>query len=257
MRQKSRTKNLDFYLLPTPKFVVTLALIGIIVYGSAYGINHLMYKTKLFNVKVIRVTGNNYLRGELIKHLANIETDQPLFRVDVNKVIEKILENNYVKAASVSHILPSTIIIDVEERQPEFLLKDNKKIYMVDQDAVILENITGIRPDELPVARGISVANLLEDKTPLHRVIEIIGIIRRVDPALLVQISQIQVKSHDWPVFSLREGGGEIWLGQSAHHERIYYWSELFSQPTVLERLEKVKRLDFTFSNRVVIEYKS
>jgi cell division septal protein FtsQ len=257
MGQKSRKNKINFYFLPTPKFVGILALFGIVVYGSAYAINHLMYKTKLFKVEVIQVTGNKYLNEKLIKELANIETDQPLFRVGVKKVVKNILENNYVKAASVSQILPSTIIIDVEERQPEFLLKDHKKIYMVDQDAIILENISGIKPDELPVASGISVKSLLEDKSPLHRLIELIQIIRNVDSELLVQISQIQIKKDDWPVFSLREGGGQIWLGQSAHYERIYYWSELFNQPTVLERLEKVKRLDFTFSNRVVIEYKS
>lgn len=252
-RRKRRLKK--FYVAPSPKITGIFIVLVLISLATASGVKHLMYKTEIFKVEKVEITGTNYLDPVEIMNLADIELNKPLFRVNVDSVVSRVMKNKYVRAVSVSRNIPSTLIIDVREIQPALFLLD-KIIYMVDDNGMILKNLPGINTEGLPFVTGAGVAGLLKDRTPLLRALDLMNKIREVDETLISYISEVNLKGGGWPVLYLMEGGAKVILGDTGHYQRIYYWSELFRQTDITSKLSKIKELDFTFSDRVAIEYK-
>jgi hypothetical protein len=97
----------------------------------------------------------------------------------------------------------------------------------------------------------------LQDREPLYQALEIMNIIKEVDKTLFAYVSEVNLQKDKWPVLFLIQGGAKVILGNSQYYERVYLWSELFRQAPIINKLDQIKKIDFTFSGRVVIEYKT
>jgi len=256
MKQKYRYSNRKFFFTPTPKVTGVLFGLALIAYTSAFAVKQLIHNTNLFTVEHIKISGLEYLDEEAVRHLAQVELDKPLYDIQLERVANSFLKNKYVRAVSVSRNIPSTLLIDIEERRPVMFMLDNT-LYMVDETGIILQKLSTIPAGGLPVATGLSVHELLKDRTPLYRALQIIKAIKEVDKFLLEYVSEAHLQKEGWPVLFLIKGGARVVLGDSHHYERIYAWSQLFQQTSIIDRLDQIKKIDFTFSDRIVIEYKT
>lgn len=255
-RKKRAAKRRTFHFTPTPKVTGVLFGFALVIYSSSIGIKQLMYKTNLFTLKEIKISGLQYLDESIAKNLVRVELNTPLFKIPVEQVSENVLKNNYIRAASVSRVIPSTLAIDIQERKPVLFLLDNS-IYMVDETGIILENLPTIPTTGLPIATGISVEKLLQDRRPLYRALDMIQMIREVDKDLLPFVSETHLQKDHFPILFLVKGGAKVLLGDSNLYQRIYLWSNLFKQSSVVTKLNQIEKIDFTFSDRIVIEYKT
>jgi cell division protein FtsQ len=252
---KRRTKWQKFYFAPSPKMSGILIALVLFSYGTTAGLKHLIHETQIFAVEKVEVRNLKYLDSKEILNLAGIEFERPLYHINVDSVVKNILQNKYVEAVSVSRNIPSTLIIDVRERTPELFLLD-KTIYMVDKKGIILKSKSGMEKEDLPFVTGLTVTELLADRSPLIDALDLIDKIKEVDETLLSFISEVYLQKEKWPVFYLINGGARLSLGEREHYERIYYWYELFNKTDIIENLPTIKQLDFTFAKRVVIEKK-
>ena len=256
MKQKHRYRVRRFFLTPTPKVTGVLFGFALIAYSSAFGVKQLVHNTSLFTVEHIRISGLEYLDEEAVRHIAQAEINKPLYDIQLERIANNFLKNKYVRAVSVSRNIPSTLRIDIQERKPVMFMLDNA-LYMVDETGIILQKLSTIPAEGLPVATGLSVNELLQNRTPLYRALEVIKAIKEVDKFLLEFISEAQLQRDGWPVLFLMKGGARVVLGDSHLYERIYAWSQLFQQTSIMEKLDQIKKIDFTYSDRIVIEYKT
>lgn len=249
-------KGRKFFFTPTPKVTGVLFGFALIAYSSAFAVKQLIHNTSLFTVEHVKISGLRYLDEEAVRNLAQVELDKPLYDIQTEKVADNFLKNKYIRAVSVSRNIPSTLRIDIEERRPVMFMLDNS-LYMVDETGIILQKLSTIPAQGLPVATGLSVNELLKDRTPLYRALEIIKTIKEVDKFLLEYVSEAQLQKDDWPDLLLIKGGARVILGDSRHYEKIYAWSQLFQQTSIIDKLDQIKKIDFSFSDRIVIEYKT
>lgn len=256
MKQTYKYRYRKFFFTPTPKVTGVLFGFALIAYSSAFAVKQLIHNTNLFTVEDIKISGLEYLDEEAVRHLGRVELNKPLYDIQLEKVANNFLKNKYIRAVSVSRNIPSTLRIDIQERQPVMFMLDNS-LYMVDETGIILQKLSTIPAEGLPVATGLSVNELLQNRKPLYRALEIIKAIKEVDNFLLEFVSEAQLQKDGWPVLFLIKGGARVVLGDSNHYERIYAWSQLFQQSSIVEKLDQIKKIDFTFSDRIVIEYKT
>lgn len=256
MQRRPKARMRRYRFTPTPRATGMLFGVALMAYSSAAGVKHLMYQTDLFVLEKVEISGLKYLEEEDVQKLVQVELQKPLFEIEVERVVNHVLENKYIRAASISRNIPSTLLIDVQEREPVMFLVDGA-VYMVDETGIMLKKLPGMPVKDLPIAAGISVAELLKDRRPLYRALEIIEAIKTVDARLLSFVSEAHLQKDHYPILFLNNGGAKVYLGDSNHYERIYVWSELFQQTSITDNLEKIKHIDFTFSDRVVIEYKT
>jgi cell division septal protein FtsQ len=256
MKQKYRNKKRKFYFTPTPKVTGVILSLVLITYSSVFAVKHLMHKTHLFMLKDIKITGIQYLDEDEIRKYSQEELDKPLFGISTEEISKDLLENKYIRAVSVSRHIPSTLLIDIQERKPVLFLLD-KALYMVDDTGIMLKKPPTMPAKGLPIATGITVNDLLQNRQPLYQALDILEVIKNIDKTLLEFVSEVNLQRDDWPVLFLIKGGAKIYLGNSDHYKRIYLWSELFQQTDILSNLDRIKKIDFTFKDRVVIENKT
>ena len=111
----------------------------------------------LFNIKNIRAEGNQLLSKEQIISLARIQNGENTFKINKRKTIENIKENVYIEDVKIIRKLPSEILIQIEERIPEYLLEYASSYVSVDKNGYILE--ISNEKAELPVLQGTETAS--------------------------------------------------------------------------------------------------
>lgn len=255
MRQyNSNIKRSIFY--PTPKVAAVWVLLLLSVYGIYRGSNYLMYRTGLFKVNKIAVSGNQYIDSKEILTAAKIDSGEAMYKVDPLKVSEELLKNKYFRGVSVSRMMPSNILIDVQEREPLLYLID-KSIYMVDEQCAILKKLPGMPMGKCPIVTGITLKELKKDSTLLAESIEMVKKIREVDQALFAFISEINIGKNKHPELILIKGAARVKLGGGNYYQRLYLLSQFLSKQPVVEQLPAIKQIDLTFADRIVVQKKS
>jgi hypothetical protein len=152
-RKKRKRKN---YLL---RFVIlVLFCVGMYYFLSS----------DIFDISKVRVVGNNYYTVEQIKDKANVKIGMNIFEFRKGKLKKKLLKDPYLKNVVIKRKLPSTIVIDVDERKEEAGLLDGDRYIIIDEDGLVLR----ISKDEPKVTR---ITNLKIQKSKVGKPIEVEG----------------------------------------------------------------------------------
>ncbi len=233
-----------------------LVVIGIIGGGIYRGVQYLKYQTNLFMLKNIEVKGNSYIPEKRILKLANIQTDVKLFTVNADTIRQRILTYKYIKSVIVKPTLPATLTIIVQERQPELYLADGK-IYFIDQDGLILLKPRTMPMKELPVVAGRRVSQLLKNRQPIYKVLNLMQIIREVDPELVHFISGFFITPKSDVQLQLKPHGVTVILDPQHPYSKLYALAEFLKNPVNFNRLKYMKMIDLRFNNRLVVRFKT
>ena len=241
---------------PSPQFLLAVFVLAIIGIGFYKFADYMITKSPMFRLRQIRVSNNHYLPEAQILRSSGVAPGTPLFRIPVDSVAMRLLQNPYLEGVSVSRSLPSTLLISVQERVPVAYLID-RRVYMVDHSGKILIKKPAMQLKNLPLITGLSVKELLKNRTPLLDALDLLKKINEVDHTLLTLISEVHIDHNSNPCLFLVRGGARVEFKKNTIYKNIYLLSELFKNAALLNQLEQIKKIDLKFSDRVVISKKS
>ncbi len=99
--------------------------------------------TNIFVVDSIEVKGNSHFTGEEIINIGHASAGKNIFYNTGKSEIEENLEDNpYIKSASVKRKLPSTLVIEVSEREEACAIKYDDDYLVLDEDGILLRKST-------------------------------------------------------------------------------------------------------------------
>lgn len=152
-------------------FLLSLIIVAII----------LVMLSSIFNIKFIKVENNSIISEEEIINLADIGSEQNLFKLRKNTVIANIKKNAYIESVEISRKLPNTLGIKVKERTRKYMLQFadsyiyiNNQGYMLEisTEKLDLPIITGFKTDLSNVKAGDRLE--VDDLKKLEMVIKIV-----------------------------------------------------------------------------------
>lgn len=152
-------------------FLLSLIIVAII----------LVMLSSIFNIKFIKVENNSIISEEEIINLADIGSEQNLFKLRKNTVIANIKKNAYIESVEISRKLPNTLEIKVKERMRKYMLQFadsyiyiNNQGYMLEisTEKLDLPIITGFKTDLSNVKAGDRLE--VDDLKKLEMVIKIV-----------------------------------------------------------------------------------
>lgn len=221
------------------KLKTLILLIALTVLGWVVGRSILT--SSYFEIKVIRIEGTNRLpQGQILKW-ANIPSGQSIFQVNLRRIAKRISSSSLVKRAEVKRILPSTVLVRVEERIPFVYLSQKGNLYEVDHEGVILGKRKEIM--DLPMIVGSGWSSRPEK-------IKLAVKILRAGQELGLSFSKIEMNNKGSMVGYLKKGP-MIYLGKRPH---LAYLSYL---PLVLAAKRKkgrdIKYVDIRFRDQIVV----
>lgn len=258
----ARLKKSIFY--PTPKVALFWIVAVACLYFLTQFATYLMYQTRFFNVARVEVNGNIYISEADILNLAEIDPNNVMFEVNLVSVTDNILKNHYIQGVSVSRELPSTIRIDIQEKQPIMYLVDRHQ-YMVVRDREILRKPPGMPLGQLPMITGVTVNQLRADSSLVEQALSLLDKIREIDEevyrvsrkSLFPLISEIHFRKNRLPELVLVRSGTRVKLGDQNHYQKLFLLGEfLLGEQPYMTVLENVRQIDLTVHNQIIVQKK-
>jgi cell division protein FtsQ len=96
-----------------------------------------------FEVKHVRVTGTSRMDERQVYARALAQRDRPMPMVELDALRAELRELSWVKDARVSVQLPSTLAIDIVEREPHAVLEKPDRLMLIDAEGAELEPVSG------------------------------------------------------------------------------------------------------------------
>lgn len=171
-KRKKRKKKRYFL-----KFLILIALcVGI----------YFFLHSSVFDVKKIKVSGNQHFTAEQVQKLADLKVGINLFEFRTGKCEEKLEEDPYIEEANISRNLPSGIEIQIKERQEAAVVQIGKQYVLLDRNGIVLQ-ITDKMP-QVTLLSGFTVASasagqMLEtkDEEAFDQVMEVLKVMQNSD----------------------------------------------------------------------------
>lgn len=143
----------------------------------------------LFNIKTIEVNGNKIVTKNEIISLSKIQIEENSFKLSKGKIKKQVKENAYIQDVKITRKLPSTILIEVEEREPAYLLEYASSYVVIDKQGYMLEIKT--EKIELPIIQGevTETSNFVVGNRLCTEDLERLGVISKI--AELAKVNDI------------------------------------------------------------------
>ena len=121
-----------------------------------------------FEVKNVRVTGTDKMDEREVYARALAQRDRPMPQVDVEALRAELLDLPWVKDARVSIQLPSTLAIDIVEREPHAVLEKPDRLVLIDAEG---EELTTISAENAGERLRISGPGAAKQVAPLEKLL--------------------------------------------------------------------------------------
>ena len=203
-------------------------------------------------VTTITVRGNeNVSPGEVLALIGPLR-GQNILKADLEANRQRLMASGWVRTATLRRVLPSTIEVNIEERDPIGLARVGGRLYLIDGDgAVIDEYGPRFAEESLPIIDGVSPGtDGSVDETRAQLVSSFVAALETL-PELSSRISQINVEDPYDAVVLLNDGPTLIHLGHEQFAERLREYLELV--PALGAYVADIDYVDLRFDQRVFI----
>lgn len=145
IKRKKRNKVIKRLILGL--FVI---IIGIIIF---------IYKSPIFNLKKINISGLVTLSNESLQEKLKYHIGQNIFTIDYNEIEKELKENPYIKEIKVSKKGINTLNINIKENKIAYYFESDGKIKAIDNEGVIVEELVTMDDRKLIKLIGIDLSN--------------------------------------------------------------------------------------------------
>ena len=238
------------YLGPT---VVAALVTGLVAFG-VYRTSHVVAHASVLQIDRIAVHGTEHLsRGEVLAVLNGLR-GQSLLWANLEGWRQRLLASPWVRDAELHRTLPSTIEVEIWERQPIGIGRIHGEMFLVDERGLVIDQYGPQYAElDLPVIDGLS-GNPADGSTTDEARAELAAqVIASVKPKAEIarRLSQIDVSDLHNASVLLTGDPTVLRVGDEQVLARLESYLQL--APTLRERVPDIDSVDLRFGNRIYV----
>jgi cell division protein FtsQ len=197
-----------------------------------------------FSVQSLYLEGRNRTSMDEIEKAMGIKKGDPILRVSLNEVRERLEKIESIKRAAVERSLPDTLHIRIVEREPAALWQHKGKLTPVDDNGTVMNDIDSTPYQHLPLIIG--------DNAPAH-VAELLTILSS-EPELAKRFaSATREGDRRWNIrLTGTNGNIEVKLPESNPSQAWKKLAEMQANDKLLDR--DVQVIDLRLEGRMFIK---
>jgi len=146
------------------KLALGVAMVVAASGAVAWGAHRYALTSPRFAVRKIEINGVKRKTDDQIERLGSVKLGDNVFAVDTNQVERKLLTDPWIKQVKVSRVLPSTLRIELEEREVGALASIGEHLYLITKSGEPFKEVEEGDPYDLPVVTGISTEEIARDR---------------------------------------------------------------------------------------------
>lgn len=180
---------------------------------------------------------------------------QNILAVRLDRWQQKLLSSPWVERATIRRLLPSTVEISIDERQPMGIGRIGVAMYLVDGKGVIIDEYGPVYADiDLPIIDGLAASpqdgGSIVDVARAEFAATVIGALA-ARPEILRQVSQLDVANLHDAVVILDNDAALLRLGEADFAARLQQYLDL--APALRERVTAIDYVDLRFDQRLYV----
>ncbi len=244
MRKKNTQSRLKARLLVLG---MKAALVMFLV-GLASGGLYMFAASDVFELRQVEIHGNKHLSDAELMALMKVTGKENLLLISTERLYDRLHSSAWIRRVSIRKELPHTLVVRVEESQPQALLKSRNGFLIVDDEGIELDRIPGRQERFLPVIEAYDTRDTKEFREALRlaTVINDAGIAKR---ARSVEIVGLDGDAKD---LAVRIDGLEIKVGEGSYEQKLARLFDLIEE--IRRRPMQVDYIDLRFANRVIVK---
>ena len=218
----------------------------VITIGGRSAIQAVKEWTKIQHVTIV---GLDRLSRDEITAQLNLSPDSSLWSIDTNQLAEQLQMHSWIRVATFDRVLPNSLIVQVEEREPAAVLRASKQTYFLDVEGHLLPGKVTKAGQALPVLEGLTSKGFSQQQEESHRrakqgihLAELLS--AHFSGRATVNVAQAHTTIVDLPRIRVQ-------FGQQADQQ----WDRfLMLYPTIKETIEKQSQeVDLRYSQKVIL----
>ena len=159
--------------------IILAVIIGLVVFALS----------PVFSISTIVIKGNSIVTNDEISSKMDVKVGDNIFLKNINAIKNSIKTITFVKDVKITRSLPSTFIVNVEEREPSFIIEKGSEYAYIDSQGYIID-VTKEKREGIPILQGeettddeIAVGKRLvvDDLKKLNTVLKIIEVSKSND----------------------------------------------------------------------------
>ncbi len=219
-----------------------LLLAVVIVAASVLGVKALSYQ---FGINEIQIIGNYHLEKKDVISRSKIEKGEPLLKINLGEIENRLEQNAWIKSASIKKRLPDTLLIKIEEAEPMALLNLKKRLYLMDGDGELLERLKGDGIPFLPVIKNINP----KKKEDMKEALKLVSILN--DKNIIADRDSIEIGVESYGL-KINMDGELIKVGYGDYSAKFDRWMAL--EPEIRKKGLPIKYVDLRFKDSVIVK---
>lgn len=256
-RQKVRRKASGFMAVAL-RLGLVLTLVGALGWGGAKVVQNarvLRGPLNQLTVKRVEVRGASHLSKEFVIRVAQVDREKCIFDVKPREVSRALLQQPWIKKATVRRSLWGTVVITIKQRTPVALFSRGT-VFQMDEEGVLLPLDSG-RVYTLPVVSGLDAVVDARGcgrlfATSLTRYTDFMTMAQAADAKLLKRVTQIDFSADDVVRLSLEGTGATVLLSRQDARRRFGQLGRLMGEtPGVVH--SGVRVVNLCYSNLAYI----
>lgn len=182
------------YLGALGLLISIVALSSLFIYAYSYFLS-----APYFEIKETSVRGLKELTEKDVLSLAEIKPGQNILAVNVDVLARRVAVNPWIKNVYVGREFPNRIVVDVRERTPIALVKQDGDFYLMDSDGIVFKKLAQGDEVDLAIITGINI----EDKTKSKLLSDTISLLKVFSGSNLYSFLGAISETHIDEVFGL------------------------------------------------------
>ena len=130
----------------------------------AWSAHHYALSSPRFAIHTLDVVGAKRSTLEQLKAESGINVGDNIFALDTDAAEKKLLENPWISEIKVTRRLPSTIRLELAEREATAIVALAEHLYLVTREGQPFKEVQPGDPYDLPLITGASPENLARDR---------------------------------------------------------------------------------------------
>jgi cell division protein FtsQ len=191
----------------------------------AWGLRRYLQSSPRFAIRTVQVAGNVRRTAHQLAQRAGAEVGKNIFAVDLQIAKQTVETDEWVEHATVSRDLPSTIRIEVTEREPRALALLGGRLFLVDGKGSPFKALKSGDPSDLPVVTGLDPEQVTRDREGatqrMRRVVDLLGDLERVGIARRYPVQEVHLEPDDSAVVTIGSDAILLQLGRPPYRAKV------------------------------------
>ncbi len=199
-----------------------------------------------FVVRTIAFSGNTRLSDEELRTVSGLRGGENMLAISERRLAARMAESRWIRSVSIRKELPDKIIMRVKEAKPFALLDMKGRLFLVDDNGTMLEELKESAVPFLPVITGdpFSRRDVFSEAIHLAKAFKDTGIMARKD--------HIEIIANSPEELSANLDGILVKVGTGDYGEKLERLIQVENE--IQKRHIPVDYIDVRFANKVVVK---